>query len=90
MIEFTFLKELKLIRQANERVRYLSLLIFFKFQPNVCNRCHDLLMMSMNFSDIAILNIKSDDYRCIISAISKSEAINLMQNIDLIEKSGAL
>ena len=26
----------------------------FKFQPNVCNRCHDLLMMSMNFSNIAI------------------------------------
>ena len=30
----------------------------FKFQPNVCNRCHNLLMMSMNLSDIAILNIK--------------------------------
>ena len=29
----------------------------FKFQPNICNRCHDLLMMSVNFSDIAILNI---------------------------------
>ena len=25
----------------------------FKFQPNVCNRCHDLLMMSINLSDIA-------------------------------------
>ena len=24
----------------------------FKFQPNVCNRCHDLLMMSMNISGI--------------------------------------
>ena len=24
--------------------------IDFKFQPNVCNRCHDLLMMSMNLS----------------------------------------
>ena len=30
----------------------------FKFQPNACNRCHDLLMMSMNLSDIAILSIK--------------------------------
>ena len=29
----------------------------FKFQTNVCNRCHDLLMMSVNLSDIAILNI---------------------------------
>ena len=25
----------------------------FKFQPNVCNRCHDLLMMPMNL--LAIL-----------------------------------
>ena len=34
----------------------------FKFQPNVCNRCHDLSMMSMNFSNIVILNIKGSDY----------------------------
>ena len=62
----------------------------FKFQPNVCNRCHDLLMMSVNLSDIAILNIKSSDCRCIISLISKNEAINLMQNADLTEKSRTL
>ena len=37
-----------------------------KFQSNVCNKCHDLLMMSINLSDIAILNIKNSDYRCII------------------------
>ena len=61
----------------------------FKFQTNVCNTCHDLLMMSVNLSDIAILNIKKgSDYRCIISLISKNEAINLMQNADLTEKSG--
>ena len=59
----------------------------FKFQPNACNRCHDLLMMSINLSDIAILNIKGSDCRCIISLISKNEAINLMQNVDLTEKS---
>ena len=38
-------------------------------------------------SDTVILKIKNDDYRCIISGISKTEAINLMQNIDLTEKS---
>ena len=47
----------------------------FKFQRNVCNRCHDLLMMSMNLSDVAILDIKNADYRCIISGISKREVI---------------
>ena len=60
----------------------------FKFQPNVCNRCHHLLMMSMNLSDIAILNIKGSDYCCIISLISKNGTVNLMQNVDLTEKSG--
>ena len=50
----------------------------FKFQPNVCNRCHDLIMMSMNLSNIAILNVKGSDYHCIISLIRKNEAINLM------------
>ena len=57
------------------------------FQPNVCNRCHDLLTMSINFSDIAILNNNGSNYCCIISRISKSEAINLMQNTDLTKKS---
>ena len=62
----------------------------FKFQPNACIRCHDLLMFSINLSDIAILNIKGFDYRCIISLIDKNEAIKLMQNADLTEKSRIL
>ena len=40
----------------------------------------------MNLRDIAILKIKSVDYSCIISGISKNEAINLMQNAELTEK----
>ena len=39
----------------------------FTFQPNVCNRCRDLLMLSLNLSDITILNIKSSDYRCVFN-----------------------
>ena len=68
---------------------YLCFLNYsFTFQPNICNRCHDLLMMSINLSDIAILNIKDSDYCCIINLISKNEAIKLMQNADLTDKSG--
>ena len=62
----------------------------FKFQPNVCNRCHDLLMVSINLSNMVILNIKYSDFRCIISLISKNEAIKLMENADLTEKSRTL
>ena len=48
-------------------------------------------MISVNFNDTAVNNTtKSVDYRCIITTISKSEAIQLLQNIDLTEKSEAL
>ena len=60
------------------------------FQPYVCNEFHDLLMMSMNLSDIVILNIKGSEYCCIISGISKTKTIKLMQSINLTEKSGIL
>ena len=46
--------------------------------------------MSVNLSDIAILNIKDSNYRCIISLISKNEAINLLQDAELSEKGGTL
>ena len=47
-------------------------------------------MVSMNLSDIATLNIKWSDYPCIISLISENEAIDLMQNAHLTEKSRTL
>ena len=83
-----------LIKQVHQKsVIFLTIGIFFNYsfrlQPNVCSRCH-LLMIPMNLSDIAILNAKSSDYCCIISLIIKTEAINLMQNVDLTEESGAL
>ena len=37
-------------------------------------------MLSVNISDIAIIIIKNVDYRCMIHNISKSEAINLLEN----------
>ena len=46
----------------------------------------DLLIMCMNLNDIYVSNIKAFDYRCIIRRLSKSESINLIQNIDLTEK----
>ena len=92
MIELTFLKELMLIRHANQKSAVFVVFLEkgFKFQPDVCNECHDVLMISVNISDIAVLNTHGVDYCCIIRRISKIEAINLMQNIDLSEKSGTL
>ena len=58
----------------------------FTFQPNVCNNCHDLLMMSVHFSGIAILNIKGSDYRYIISLISKMSLYNYYKMLIWLKK----
>ena len=89
-----FRKKLMLIKEANQKSAIFLIIGFFlnkgfKFQPCVWNRCHDLLMTSMNLNDIVILKIKNTDHFC-ITEISKSEAIKLLQNIDLTEKSGTL
>ena len=34
----------------------------FKSQNSVCNVCHDLTMMCLNFSDIAIITINGVDF----------------------------
>ena len=52
-----------------------------------CKGCHDVLMVPKSPRNIGILNINGEDFHCIINAISKSEAINLLQNINLSEKS---
>ena len=61
----------------------------FKFQEYTCNGYHDLTMLSVNTSNIAIITIKNVDYCCIIHNISKSEAINLLKN-SLLEYPGYL
>ena len=50
---------------------------------HACNGCHDSLMMSENLKGIAIFNINSVLYR-----ITKSEAVNLLQNDVLSKKEG--
>ena len=56
MIELTFLKVSMLIREVHKKsVLFATNGIDegFKFQLDVCNRCHDVLMMSMALSNIA-------------------------------------
>ena len=88
LIESTFLKELMFNKTSASKecdiCHYWYFLNYcFKFQQNVCLRCHYLLMMSMNLSDIAVLNIKGSDCCFITSLISKNDVIILMQNADL-------
>ena len=42
----------------------------FRFEPHFCNKCHNVLMTAYELKNIAILNIKGVDFRCILWGIS--------------------
>ena len=52
----------------------------FNLKDYVCNDCHDLTMLSVIISNIAIMTVKNVDCRCIIHNITKSEAIILLES----------
>ena len=59
--------------------------IGYKFQPQVCNKCHDISMMVYDLNDFMILNIKDADYRCILWNVTRN-AINSLHNYKLKDK----
>ena len=52
----------------------------FKYQPYVCNACHDFIMVVQNLSDFFIVTIKNIDYRVYIANVDKKAAIYLLNN----------
>ena len=52
----------------------------FKFEPHVCNKCHDILMTAYELKDIAILNVKGVNFRFTLWSISRDEAVNRLNN----------
>ena len=63
--------------------------IGYKYEPYVCNRCHDLLMVVYDLKNFMNLNIKGVDYRCYIFNMSKNDAITLLNN-SVLDNKGAL
>ena len=59
----------------------------YKFQPYLCNGCHAVSSMAYELRNIAILNAKDVDYRCILWNISRDEAVNRLNNSVLEDKS---
>ena len=35
----------------------------FKYEPYLCNVCHDLMQKAINFNDVAIVSVKGSYYR---------------------------
>ena len=62
----------------------------YKYEPYLCNGCHDLKQKAMSFSNVAILSIKRNDYRIHSWYMSKDDGIIKMKNSNLNEKTGLL
>ena len=63
--------------------------INFRFQPEVCDGCHDLMQKAKSFN-VVIVSIKGTYYKIHFWYMSKNKAINLLNNANLNEKSGTL
>ena len=63
--------------------------IGYKYEPYVCDGCHDLSMVVYDLTDYMILNIKGVDYRCYVFNMSKSDAITLLHN-SVLDNKGVL
>ena len=48
------------------------------------------MQKAITFNDVAIVSIKGNDYRIHFWYMSKDDAINIMNNSDLNEKTGVL
>ena len=58
----------------------------YKFDPYLCNKCHDISMSTYGLENIEILNVKGVDYRCILWNITRNDAINMLNNFKLDNK----
>ena len=64
--------------------------IGFKYEPYLCNGCHDLMQKAMSFNNIAIAYVKGSGYRIHFWYMSKDDAINIMTDSYLFDKTGVL
>ena len=64
--------------------------IGFKYESYLCNSCHDLMQKAMSFNNVAIVHVKGSAYRTHFWYMSKDDAINIMNNSNLVDKNGVL
>ena len=64
--------------------------ICFKYEPYLCNGCHDLMQKAISFNNVAIVYIKISAYRIHFWHMSKDDAINIMNGSILLHKRGVL
>ena len=64
--------------------------IGFKYEPYLCNSCHDLMQKAISFNDVAIIYVKESAYRIHFWYMSNDDAISIMNNSNLADKKDTL
>ena len=64
--------------------------IGFNYELYLCNGCHDLEQKALTFNDVAIVYVKGSSCRIYFWYMSKDDAINIMNNSNLVDKKGVL
>ena len=77
-----------LIEQAHQKNVIFVTFGGFKYELNLCNSCHDLMKKAMSFNNITIAYVKESAYRIHFWYMSKDDAINIINNSNLVDKKG--
>ena len=64
--------------------------IGFRYEPHLCNGCHDLIQNAMSFNNVAIVYVKGSAYTIHFWYMSKDDAINIIKGPNLLDKMGFL
>ena len=62
--------------------------IGFRYEPNFTNDCHDLMQKVMAFNNVTIIYVKRSAYRIHFWYMAKDDAINIMNDSNLVDKRG--
>ena len=91
MTELIFHKRLMSIKQVcRNNVIFATISIGFKYEPYLCNGCHDLMQKAMSFNNVAIGYVKGHACKIHFWYMSKDDAINIMNGSNLVDKRGVL
>ena len=62
----------------------------FKYEPYLCNGCHDLMQRTMNFNNVAIVYFQGNACRIHFWYMSKDDAVKIMNGSNWVDKRGVL
>ena len=64
--------------------------IGFKYEPYLCNGCHDLMSKAMSFNNVVIIYVKGNAYRINFWYMSTDDPINIMNGSNTVDKRSVL